>query len=152
MRRIRPLAVPTLTATLGALLGLGLSSTVARPAIAQTVPSNPWVFTETNPAAEGLRINAAAGANGQPFVVYDYLNQPIGGFNRAGGFWVAGDNISVSPGNDIYHAQTTISPDDPNPAVCVRAGQLWIGGTEGGFWRCADLDGSGPSPLAWWPA
>lgn len=146
---LRRFAVPVLAATLGATVAVGLAGPGA-PAGAQVTTPNPWVFTETNPAAEGLRINAAAGANGQPFIVYDYLNQPIGGFNRAGGFWVAGDNISNFAGNDIFHAQTTISPDNPNPAVCVRAGQLWIGGPDGRIWRCADIDGTGPSPLAWW--
>ncbi|MCK9929431.1 hypothetical protein MXD62_19985 [Frankia sp. Mgl5] len=136
-----------------AFLLVAAISVVAVAAVSQSPASaestdtgNPWVFQETDDQAEGLVIRAAEGANGQPFIVYDYLNQPIGGFNRAGGFWVAGDNISNFAGSDIYHAQTTISPDAPNGAVCVRNGQLWIGGPNGQIFRCANLGGG----FGWW--
>lgn len=112
-----------------------------------TTTSNPWVFTETDDQAEGLRINAAEGANGQPFIVYDHLGQPIFAINRAGGAAVLGDNFGVFAGSDIFHAQITISPDPPNSAACVRNGQLWIGGPSGNIWRCADLGGG----YGWWP-
>jgi hypothetical protein len=113
-----------------------------------TQTANPWTLQMDNPAADGLVVRGTTGTN-NPFVVFDHLGQPIAAIPEAGGFKVFGDNIGVNPGSDIYHSQVTISPNDPDNNVCVRSGQLWIGGS-GHIWHCVDLDGSGPSPLAWW--
>lgn len=143
-RRLRLVLTLVVAVAAGAVATVSLTPP---PAGAEsTTTGNPWTFTETSDQAEGLRINAAEGANGQPLIVYDYLNQPIFAVNRAGGAAVFGDDFRVLRGDDIYHGQTTLSADNPNPAVCVRNGQLWIGGVEGHAWRCADLGGG----YGWW--
>jgi hypothetical protein len=99
-------------------------------------PANPWTFSMNDPRADGLVIHGTGG-NSNPFIVFDRYGQPIAAVGEAGGLKVFGDNIGVNPGSDIFHSQVTISPGDPVAAVCVRPGQLWLGGPEGHVWRCA---------------
>ncbi len=120
----------------------------ARAAISRT-GGNPWVFQQTNQTAEGLRINGSGGPNGQLLIVYDRLNQPIFWVNKDGGAFVGGDNISVMDGYDIFNPRVRLSPHYPDPDVCVRKGQLWIGGPRGRIYRCSDPDGDGPRGYRW---
>ena len=112
---------------------------------------NPWSMTMDGPG-DGLVLTGDDGPeNDHILVAYDYLHQPVAGIGEDAGLWVMGDDVRVISDTDVYHAQVTISPYAPDPAVCVRNGQGWIGGTGFNLWRCADLDGAGPSPFAWWP-
>lgn len=115
------------------------------------VDGNPWSFVMNNQTGDGLVLVGSDGTNSNILLVKDHLNQPIFSVLKAGGASVLGDDFRVMSGADPLHGQVTISPLNPNSAMCVRGGQLWIGGPNGGIWRCADLDGTGPSPLAWWP-
>lgn len=138
-------------ALLAAVIALAAALPGAGPArAASSTDGNPWTFTETDPAASGLVINAAAGQNGQPFIIYDYRHQPAVWANRAGGLYVGGDDANVMQGDDILHSWVKISITNPLPADCVRTGQLVIGGsappasTAGGhIWRCVVGQG-------WW--
>jgi hypothetical protein len=120
------------------LVGAGLTvvGVIVTPTTAGAATGNPWTYSMSNANADGLVIRGSNGTN-NPLVVFDHLNQPIAAVAEAGGFKVFGDNIGVNPGSDIYHSQVTISPDDPIASVCVRAGQLWVGGPAGHVWRCA---------------
>lgn len=121
----------------------------AGPARAATsTDSNTWTYTMTNPSADGLVINGTTGTN-NPLIIKDHLGQPITAVGEDGGLKVFGDNLAVNAGSDIYHSQVTMSPSNPVAAVCVRSGQLWMGGPDGHVWRCADLDG-GTWTGGWW--
>lgn len=136
--------IALLMGVLGGILGAFLAGGTASAHYNGTEGTNPWVLTETNANAEGLRINAAEGANGQPFVVYDYLNQPIAAINRAGGFGVFGDMISGFDGPDIFNYQVRIDPVNSAPpsGECLglsgKYDRLWIGGrgSTAGMYQC----------------
>jgi hypothetical protein len=113
-----------------------------------TVTGNPVVVQMTDPDADGLVVHGTTGTN-NPLIVYDPYLQPIVAVGEYGGFKVFGDCSAVNRGDDVYHSQVTLCADEPNPAVCVRNGQLWIGGVAGKVWRCADLDG-GAWNGGWW--
>lgn len=145
-RARRPLLV--IAAVLVAVAALAVSFThtpTARAAAATN--ANPWAMQMSVPTQDGLVITGVAGSSSQALLVKDYLNQPIFTVSQAGGAAVMGDDLRVLDGSDIFHGQITISPDNPNSAVCVRNGQLWIGGPGGGIWRCANLGGG----FGWWP-
>jgi hypothetical protein len=112
---------------------------------ASTTTGNPWNYTMTNPNADGLVIHGTTGTT-NPFLVFDHLGQPIAAIGEAGGFKVLGDCSSVNLGSDIYYSQVTMCGTDPNPSICVRAGQLWLGGAGGHLWRCESRNGDA---LAW---
>lgn len=133
-RRVRLLLCPALAVAVGA----GLTAATPNPANATTVTGNSWTYQMNNPAADGLIIRGTSGTN-NPLIVFDRFNQPIAAVGEAGGFKVFGDNIGVNAGFDIYHSQVTISPTDPAADVCVRAGQLWLGGSDGHIWRCVSV-------------
>lgn len=144
LRPLILLAVALLIAAAAAVAGL------TAPHAAQassTTTANPWTMQMTDGTQDGLVVRGTTGTS-NPFLVFDRLGQPIFGVGEAGGAKVYGDDLSVYAGSDIFHADTTISPNTPNPAVCVRPDQMWIG--HGHIWHCEDIDGSGPSPLAWW--
>ncbi len=147
--RFRSAAVAVSAAILGALLAV----TAIAPAQAETTTTaNPWTYQMTDPTKDGLVIRGTTGSN-NPFIVYDPYVQPIVAVGEYGGFKVFGDCSAVNRGDDVYHSQVTLCADEPVASVCVRNGQLWIGGAGGHVWRCADLDGpGGPSPFAWWMA
>jgi hypothetical protein len=146
--RLTRLAVLLGLALVAAIVALAAALPGAGPARAATsTDGNPWTYTETDASQQGLVINAAAGANGQPFIVYDHLHQPIGWFNRAGGLYVDGDDVNLLQGDDIYHSWVRLSVTNPVAADCVRTGQLVIGGSAtsagGHIWRCVVGQG-------WW--
>lgn len=131
-------------------LTAGACALLPGPASATTsTGGNPWTYQATSTTQDGLVVQGAAGT-GDPslFIVKDHLGQPIFNILAAGGAAVMGDDFRVMAGSDIFHGQITVSASNPNPAVCVRAGQLWIGGPAGDIWRCANLGGG----YAWWPA
>ncbi len=113
---------------------------------ASTTTANPWTLQMDNPTADGLVVRGTTGTS-NPLLIFDRFGQPIMGVGEAGGLKVYGDNLAVNAGSDVYHSQVTISPTDPDATVCVRAGQLWMGGTAGHVWRCQSLYGG---PLGWW--
>jgi len=119
-------------------VGLTVAGVVVSPARATTsaVGGNPWTFSMNDPNADGLVVRGSTGM-ANPFIVFDRFNQPIAAVGETGGFKVFGDNIGVNAGTDIMHSQVTISPNGPSANVCVRPGQLWIGGSAGRIWRCA---------------
>ncbi|WP_462187540.1 MULTISPECIES: hypothetical protein [unclassified Frankia] len=143
LHRLRTISVLGAATLVGGLLGGG------GYAYAQSsFTGNPWVFRATNQSAEGLRIQSTGGPNGQLFIVYDHLNQPIFAVNKAGGAGVFGDNFNVHQGNDILHPWVRISVTDPQPADCVTTGQLVLGGSTGSggrVWRC--VVGQGWTPV-----
>lgn len=131
----------------GLAVAAGACALIPGPATASTATGNPWTYQMTSTTADGLVIRGTSGTN-NPLIVFDRLGQPIAAVGEAGGLKVFGDNIGVNTGSDIFHSQVTISPNNPDPAVCVRNGQLWVGGPAGDIWRCANLGGG----YAWWPA
>lgn len=147
--RARYLLAGAVAALLAAMLVL---LAVQTPAQAESsTDGNPWSMTMDG-AGDGLVLTGDDGPElNQILYAQDHLLQPVAGIGEHGGLWAAGDCISDFAGFDILHAQISICPDGPNPDVCVRNGQLWIGGPDGRIWRCADLDG-GAWNGAWWLA
>lgn len=126
---------------------------VQSPAQAESsVDGNEWSMTMTEPGDGLVLVGDDGPENDHILVAYDYLGQPVAGIGEDAGLWVMGDDLRVIHDADPFHAQVTISPYAPDPAVCVRNGQGWVGGPGFNLWRCGDLDGpGGPSPFAWWP-
>lgn len=136
----------------GLLLALAVLAAFAAMLLAGSAragAANPWHYRMANPdtAQPGMVVHANGGANGQVFEVRDHAGQPIFAVNKAGGVAVLGDAFRVMDGSDPYRGQVTVSPYPPDPAVCVRDGQLWIGGPAGGLWRCTTAPG--PAAPAW---
>lgn len=147
--RTRLTLLAALTVLYTALVTVQLTATPTPAEAETTTDSNPWTYT-MSADAPGMRIYGSTGGDNRVFETFDHLAQPIFGVNEAGGAWVADDEFRVFDGGDIYHGQITISPFWPRTEVCVRNGQLWVGGPSGQIWRCADLDG-GEWNGGWWP-
>jgi hypothetical protein len=123
----------------GTMLAFMVAVMASVLAVAESLPTP---ASATNPTinATAVKITADSGqVDSSPLEVDDHLGQPIFGVLRARGAYIAGDQFPVLASSDIYHGQITTSPSQPDQTVCVRAGQLWIGGTQGAIWRC---DGS----------
>lgn len=155
-REVRRVALIALCmGILGGILGAILAGGPATAGPGLGVGPNPWVLTETDDQAEGLRLNCAQGANGQCFIAYDYLNQPISGINRAGAaLWFAGDNMIGYGSNDIFNYRFRVDPENATPpqndcyGLSGIEGRVFIGAGQGansGVYVCKN----GPYALYW---
>jgi hypothetical protein len=108
------------------------SSTVNSLTVNGTTTLNGPVNVTMDATHPGVTIRGHEGSLEQPLRVFDFAGNPIAGVNSAGGMWVAGDNFSVYPPGDVFHASITLhmhgsitiggpagptiygGPDDPN--------------------------------------
>jgi hypothetical protein len=150
----RPRPVPRARYLLAGAVGMLVAAmlllvAVQSPAQAETSTTAPMTITMEE-AGDGLTLVGDDGPeNDSILLVKDHLDQPIFSILEAGGAAVLGDDFRILDPN--LHARVTLSMYEPNPAVCVANGLLWIGGADGRVWRCADLDG-GTWNGAWWVA